>query len=109
MTVRSRHAAPCLCALVGSAMGGASAGAAELDVAEGKLSVKGSVTLGVAYRTVSQDTNLLANVNSSLVGIPGTTITPTTGRNQDDGNLNFGKGDPVSQVINGYLSLEYKK
>ena len=62
----------------------------------------------MAYRTVSQDTDLLANVNSSQVGISGTALTPTTGRNQDDGNLNFDKGDPVSQVVNGYLSLEYK-
>ena len=32
---------------------------------------------------------------------------PTTGRDQDDGNLNFDKGDPVSQVVNGYLSMGY--
>ena len=72
------------------------------------LIVKGSITAGIAYRTVSQDTDLLANVNSSLVGIPGTALTPTTGRNQDDGNLNFNKGAPVSEVVNGYLSLEYR-
>jgi hypothetical protein len=90
-------------------LGAVPACAADFDVAEGKLSVKGSVTLGAAWRTVSQDTNLLANVNSSLIGIPGTTITPTTGRNQDDGNLNFSKGDPVSEIINGYLSIEYKQ
>ena len=57
---------------------------------------------------MSQDTDLLANVNSSQVGITGTALTPTTGRNQDDGNLNFNKHDAVSQVVNGYLSLEYK-
>jgi hypothetical protein len=91
------------------ALGVASAHAADVDLYDGTLSVKGSVTLGVAYRTVSQDSSLLANVNSSLVGIPGTSLTPSTGRNQDDGNLNFGKGDPVSQVVNGYLSLEYRK
>ncbi len=78
------------------------------ELAGGKLSVKGSITAGMAYRTVSRDTDLLADVNSSQVGIVGTSLTPTTGRNQDDGNLNFDKGDPVSQVVNGYLSLEYK-
>jgi hypothetical protein len=104
-----RHAVPCLCAFAAAATAGVSARAADFDVADGKLSLKGSVTLGAAWRTVSQDTNLLANVNSSLIGIPGTTITPSTGRNQDDGNLNFGKGDPVSQVVNGYVSLEYKQ
>jgi hypothetical protein len=92
-----------------SALGAVPACAADWDVAEGKLSVKGSVTLGAAWRTVSQDSNLLANINSSQIGIPGTTITPTTGRNQDDGNLNFSKGDPVSEIINGYLSIEYKQ
>src|SRR6476620_10024771 len=76
--------------------------------AGGQLVVKGSITAGIAYRTVSQDTDLLANVNSSLVGIPGTALTPTTGRNQDDGNLNFNKGAPVSEVVNGYLSLAYR-
>jgi hypothetical protein len=81
--------------------------AADIEIAEGKLSIKGSVTAGVAYRTVSRDTDLLADVNSSQVGIRGTSLTPTTGRNQDDGNLNFDKGDPVSQVVNGYLSLDY--
>jgi hypothetical protein len=73
----------------------------------GKAQHQGLDHGGVAYRTVSQDSDLLADVNSSLVGIRGTALTPTTGRNQDDGNLNFNKGDPVSQVVNGYLSLEY--
>ena len=90
------------------ALGTLSAHAAEYELAGGKLSVKGSITAGMAYRTVSRDTDLLADVNSSQVGIGGTSLTPTTGRNQDDGNLNFDKGDPVSQVVNGYLSLEYK-
>jgi len=76
--------------------------------AGGEFTVKGSVTAGIAYRTVSQDTSLVANVNSSLVGIPGTALTPTTGRNQDDGNLNFNRGTPVAEVVNGYLSLAYK-
>ena len=85
-----------------------SAHAVEYEMGGGKLSVKGSITAGAAFRTVPQDTDLLANVNSSQVGITGTALTPTTGRNQDDGNLNFNKHDAVSQVVNGYLSLEYK-
>ena len=82
--------------------------AADYALAGGKLSVKGSITAGTAYRTESQEAALLPNVNSSQVGIVGNAITPTAGRNQDDGNLNFSKGDPVSQVLNGYLSMEYK-
>src|SRR4029450_6477202 len=81
---------------------------ADYELAGGKLTVKGTVPAGTAYRTESQDTTLLPNVNSSQVGIVGTAITPTAGRNQDDGNLNYNKGDPVSQVVNGYLSTEYK-
>jgi hypothetical protein len=81
---------------------------ADFDLDGGKLSVKGSVTLGAAYRTKNQDTDLLANVNSSLVGITGTSLTASSGRNLDDGNLNFNKGDPVAQVLNAYLSVDYK-
>ena len=90
-----------------STLGALASHAAEDAPAGGKLSVKGSVTAGVAYRTVSQDTDLVADVNGSQVGIRGTALTPTTGRNQDDGNLNFDKGDPVSQIVNGYVSIEY--
>lgn len=82
--------------------------AADFDLAGGKISVNGSISAGAAYRTASQDTTLLPNVNSSQVGIVGNAITQTSGRNQDDGNLNFKQGDPVSQVVNGYLSVEYR-
>src|SRR5262249_2689983 len=81
--------------------------AADFDVGGGKLTVKGSVTAGAGGRTVGQGTTLVANGNSSTVGITGTSLTATTGRNQDDGNLNFSKGDPISEVINGYLSVGY--
>ena len=82
--------------------------AADYEVAGGKLSVHGSVFLGTQFRTDSPDADLLPNVNSSLVGIAGTALTASTGRNQDDGNLNFGKGDPVSTILKGYLTLDYK-
>src|SRR5262252_9392034 len=82
--------------------------AADYELAGGKLSIKGSVSAGAAWRVESQDTALTPNVNSSQVGIVGNAITPTAGRNQDDGNLNFNKGDAVSQVVNGYLRAEYK-
>jgi hypothetical protein len=81
---------------------------ADMEVAGGKLAVKGSVSVGTSYRTAEQDSGLLPNVNSALVGIPGGAITASAGRNQDDGNLNFKKGDAVSQVVNAYLSAEYR-
>jgi hypothetical protein len=108
MSICDRPIANRLSAFVLLASGALACHAEDDAAAGGKLIVKGSVTAGVAFRTVSQDTDLLANVNSSLVGIPGTALTPTTGRNQDDGNLNFNKSDPVSEVVNGYLSLAYR-
>ena len=88
-------------------IGAAACHAGEYELAGGKLSVGGSVTAGTAYRIESQDTALTPNVNSSQVGIVGNAITPTAGRNQDDGNLNYSKGHPVSQVVNGYFRAEY--
>jgi hypothetical protein len=107
MAARTHHSMNRPCASVLLGLGVLSAYAADYELAGGKLGVKGSITAGAAFRTVSQDTDLVANVNSSQVGITGTSLTPATGRNQDDGNLNFNKGHPVSQVLNGYLSLEY--
>ncbi len=79
----------------------------EYKIGEGKLSITGSTYLGTALRTDEQDRKLLADANSSLVGIPGNAVTPSAGRNGDDGNLNFDRGDPVASVLKGYLSLSY--
>jgi hypothetical protein len=81
--------------------------AADDDLTGGRIGIHGSISAGAAYRTESQDTTLTPNVNSSQVDIVGHAITPTAGRNQDDGNLNFDKGHAVSQVVNGYLSVDY--
>lgn len=80
---------------------------ADYKVGEGKLTVAGSAYAGTAIRTDEQDPKLLANANSSLVGIAGNAVTPAAGRNGDDGNLNFDRGDPVASVLKGYLSLSY--
>ena len=82
--------------------------AIDYEVGPGTLSVDGSVFVGTAIRTVKQDTELLPNINSSVVGITGNALTATTGRNQDDGNLNFNRGDAVATVLKGYLTLGYK-
>jgi len=63
-----------LCVFAALAAGIASAQAGDAEPAAGKLAVKGSVTLGTAYRSVSQDSDLVSNVNGSQVGIPGTAI-----------------------------------
>jgi hypothetical protein len=106
---RTPHLKTRLATALAVAISACPATGAEFDLDGGKLSVKGSVTIGTAYRTQSQDTELTPNVNSSLVGIAGTALTASTGRNQDDGNLNFNKGDPVAQVLNAYLSAEYQR
>ena len=82
--------------------------AVDYEVGEGKLSINGSVFFGTAVRTVKQDSELLPNVNSSLVGITGNAVTASSGRNQDDGNLNFNRGDQIATVLKGYLTLAYK-
>jgi hypothetical protein len=77
-------------------------------VGGGKLTVTGSAYLGTAIRTDEQDPKLLASVNSTLVGIAGNAVTPSSGRNGDDGNLNFSRGDAVATVLKGYLALAYR-
>lgn len=81
---------------------------AEHPVGGGKLTVAGSVYLGTAIRTDEQDPKLLASVNSTLIGIAGNAVTPSSGRNGDDGNLNFSRGDPVATVLKGYLTIAYE-
>jgi len=83
------------------------AGGADYNVGNGKLTVAGSAYVGTAIRTDEQDPKLLANANSSLLGIAGNAVTPSAGRNGDDGNLNFDRGDTVASVLKGYLSLSY--
>lgn len=82
------------------------AAGAEFDVADGKLSIKGSVFLGTVNRTDSRDPELIASPNAALVGA---TSTNAGGKNQDDGNLNFNKGNAVSKTIKGSLDAEYKR
>ena len=81
--------------------------AADFEVGAGKFSVTGSTYLSTAVRTDDQDPKLLASVNSSLVGLPGNAVSPSAGRNGDDGNLNFNQGDPVATVLKGYLGVSY--
>lgn len=84
-----------------------SAHCADYAVGEGKLTVGASLYAGTAIRTDDQDARLLADVNSSLVSIDGRAVTPSSGRNGDDGNLNFNRGDALSTVVKGYLTLGY--
>ena len=101
-----------LSAAVGSALavllGAGHVGAADIEIAEGKLTVNGSAYYGTAVRTAGQDCQLLADANASLVGSRGCGASASSGKNQDDGNLNFKRGDFVANVFKGYLSFDYR-
>jgi hypothetical protein len=105
ISIRGRQA---LVGVLAAAALGSVARAAEFEVGDGKLVVTGSVFLGEAVRTVKQDCGLVPSVNGTLVGVAGCTIAPNAGKNQDDGNLNFNRGDPITQVLKGYLTLDYR-
>jgi hypothetical protein len=76
---------------------------------DGKVTVSGSVFAGVAVRSTDPNTYVLPNNNSQLVGIPGQSINPNVGRNADDGNLNYKKGDIVSAPVKTYVQAEYSQ
>ena len=66
------------------------------------FAVRGSISAGSAWRTAERDANLIQRTNGSAAGIP---ANAPHGRNQDDGNLNFDKGDTLSRVVKGFLHL----
>lgn len=80
--------------------------AADFELAGGKLNVKGNVVLGTVQRADGRAPELLPAANAALVGATGTA---PGGKNQDDGNLNFDRGDAVSTTLKGLLELDYKK
>jgi hypothetical protein len=69
------------------------------------FSLKGEITLGTAVRTDSRDPGLIPVGNAAAIGAVGTA---PAGRNQDDGNLNSGRGDVVSTVVKGLFTAELK-
>ena len=82
--------------------------ASDYTVGDGKLTITGSAFVGTAVRTANRDPKLLPDADSSLLGIHGQSATPSSGRNGDDGNLNFDRGDAVATIAKGYLSLDYR-
>lgn len=74
--------------------------------AEGSaLTFTGQISLGTAVRTDHRDSNLLIPGNAATVGIAGQA---TAGRNQDDGNLNYDRGDRIGSVLKGLFDAEFK-
>jgi hypothetical protein len=70
--------------------------AAEFTLDNGaQVSWKTTVSLGQARRAENRDPHLLNANNASLLGIGG-----TTGGNTDDGDLNYGKWQPFTTLLN---------
>jgi hypothetical protein len=70
------------------------------------LEFHGALTYGTSIRTRSRDAALVSAGNGAAVGIAGAA---PSGRNSDDGNLNFARHDAVSTVLKGVGSAEVKR
>lgn len=80
--------------------------AAEWPLAGGKLNASGSIYFGTVQRTSERDPEIVTAANATLLGVAGTAA---AGKNQDDGNLNFAKGDAVSTAVKGSLELGWRR
>jgi hypothetical protein len=67
-----------------------------------KAKIGGVVSVGTSIRSESSDPQLVPVPNAAAVGIPGRA---PAGRTQDDGNLNFRRGEPVSTVLKALIDL----
>ncbi len=74
--------------------------------AGGQLQINGSAQVGTVLRTSDRDAEILPGANATEVGETGSA---PGGKNQDDGNLNFEKGEPVSTTLKGMLNLRYTR
>lgn len=77
--------------------------AEDYQIGDVKLRVNGVATMGTSIRTSDRDLRLIPPANGKLIGVPGIAV---GGRNGDDGDLNFGKGKPVSSVVKGVVSVD---
>lgn len=68
------------------------------------FSSSGLLTLGQAVRDSERNPELLSRLNAQAIGASGTA---SGGRNQDDGNLNFERGDPVSTVVKALIQVRW--
>jgi hypothetical protein len=90
------------------ALGASSAQASSFGIGQADVTIGGVVSAGTAIRTRSAEQDLTSRANGPAVGIPGNTLPSPSGRNQDDGNLNYRRGDPVSTVIKTLIDVDVK-
>lgn len=79
--------------------------AAEFKIGEVQAVLGGVVGAGTSIRTQSPDPQIIPVPNAALTGVPGNA---PSGRNQDDGNLNYRRGEPVSTVLKALVDLHMK-
>jgi Protein of unknown function (DUF1302) len=70
-----------------------------------KVGVSGQISYGNTTRIENPSPELVNSANAAVVGVSGSA---PGGRNIDDGNLNYKKGDTVSNVLKGVFNLELK-
>jgi hypothetical protein len=63
----------------------------------------GGWTAGTEVRTTPRDPRLIFAPNGRKMGVP---ATATSGANQDDGNLNYAPGSPVSSVAKAMTTVD---
>ena len=112
--MKTRKNAPALAAgcqvrrpVVCAALMGATLAAAQPSMApkpaEG-FQVSGTLSVGAGVRLEDPESSFVDGRNSAVVGNPSAN---RTGRNADDGNLNYGKGDVYSAPLKALVDLAY--
>jgi len=77
--------------------------AEEYKIGDVDLTVSGVATAGTEVRTTPRDPRLIFAPNGRKMGVP---ATATSGANQDDGNLNYAPGSPVSSVAKAFATVD---
>ena len=90
------------------ALGASSAQANSFNVGQATVTIGGVVSAGTAIRTGSADPDLTSRANGGALGLPSNSLPSPAGRNQDDGNLNYRRGDPVSTVVKALVDVDVK-
>ncbi|WP_432720796.1 DUF1302 family protein [Jeongeupia wiesaeckerbachi] len=101
-----RNSIPLLMKAAGLLTLASAAQAAEFDYAGGKFTVNGAMTLGTSIRIENRDPSLLYGPNAATIGIKNAS---NGGRNQDDANLNYDRGDAFYKVLKGWIRLNYTR
>ena len=86
-----------------AALAATGARAEEYKIGDVDLTVSGAVTAGTQVRTAPRDPRLIFAPNGRKMGVP---ATATSGANQDDGNLNYAPGSPVSSVAKAIATVD---